>query len=87
MASKMSAAIDSNKRKISISMAESSDYKLPLECEFCEANVSFVNGFTREVGDNIIAVSPYFRLKTGNNHGSECKYNVEGQVKVIVRRV
>jgi hypothetical protein len=85
MASKMPAAIDSNKRKITISMAESSDYESPLECEFCDAKVSFVNGFTREVGDKIISVNPYFRLKTSNTHGSECKYNVEGQVRVIVR--
>lgn len=85
MASKMHAAIDSNKIKINISMAESSDYESPLECEFCDAKVSFVNGFTREVGDKIISVNPYFRLKTRNTHGSECKYNVEGQVKLIVR--
>ncbi|NIC06556.1 hypothetical protein [Billgrantia bachuensis] len=85
MASKMPVAIDSTRRKITISMAECSDYESPLECEFCDAKVSFVNGFTREVGDNIISVNPYFRLKTSNTHGSECKYNVEGQVKVIVR--
>src|SRR5690554_415666 len=85
MASKMPVAIDSTKRKITISMAERSHYESPLECEFCDAKVSFVNGFTREVGDNIISVNPYFRLKTSNTHGSECKYNVEGQVKVIVR--
>ncbi|WP_018918090.1 hypothetical protein [Vreelandella zhanjiangensis] len=85
MASKMPAAIDSNKRRITISMAENSDYESTLECEFCDAKVIFVNGFTREEGDKIISVNPYFRLKASNTHGSECKYNVEGQVKLIVR--
>jgi hypothetical protein len=85
MASKMSAAIDINKRKVTISMAEKSDYELPLECEFCGAKVSFVNSFTREVGDNIITVSPFFRLKTRYNHDSGCKYNIQSQVEIIAR--
>ena len=62
MASKMSTAKDSNNKNITISMAENSDYSSPLECEFCEAKVSFVNGFTREVGDKTVSVSPFFRL-------------------------
>lgn len=85
MAPKMPAAIDDKNNKITISMAENSDYKAPLKCEFCDAQVSFVNGFPREVGDKIISVKPFFRLKASHGHGSACKYNVEGQIKVIVR--
>ena len=85
MASKMPTAKDSYNRRITISLAENSDYLSPLECEFCEAKVSFVNGFTREVGDKIVSVSPFFRLKSGSFHDSECNYNIEGQVKIIVR--
>ncbi|REC93589.1 hypothetical protein [Kushneria indalinina] len=85
MASKMPAAIDSKSKEVTISIAERLDYTSPLECEFCNAKVSFVNGFTREVGDNIVFVNPYFRLKTGNAHGPECRYNIKGQVKIIAR--
>jgi hypothetical protein len=85
MASKMPAAIDSGNNKVTISMAENLDYKKPLECEFCDVLVSFVNGFSREVGDKVVSVTPYFRLKTNRSHGPECKYNLQGQMKVIVR--
>lgn len=85
MASKMPAAVDDSNRSITVSVAESSDYTPPLKCEFCDAQVSFVNGFTREVGDSIVYVNPFFRLRTGYVHGPACKYNVEGQLKVIAR--
>ena len=81
----MSSAIDNSNQKITISMAESSDYENPLCCEFCDALVGFVNGYPREVGEKIIFVNPFFRLKKGYIHSSECQYNIKGQIKIIVR--
>ena len=86
MASKMSAAIDANNKKVTISLAENSNFAKPLKCEFCDAQVRFVNGFTRQVGEKIVPVSSYFGLSANFHHGPDCRYNVHGQVKIIVRQ-
>lgn len=87
MAAKMKFALDAMNRRISLSMAEEKQYKAPLTCEFCEALVSFVNGYPRTLGDDIIFVESYFRLKNrDSNHGTDCRYNVEKQIKTIVSR-
>lgn len=85
MASKMSAAVDDDSNKITISIAESLNYKKPLRCEFCDAQVNFVNGYPRELGEKIIYVKSFFRLKSGFKHNIACEYNIEGQIKVIAR--
>ena len=85
MASKMPAAHDANDTRITISMAEQQQYHKPLQCEYCEALVLFVNAFTRQVGEDIVAVEPFFRLHNGYKHSTTCRYNVYGQVTVIAK--
>lgn len=85
MASKMPAARDASSVLIDIPAAQQSKYVKPLRCEFCEAHVSFVNGFTRTLGEDIVAVDPFFRLIKGQPHSDSCNYNVRGQVSIIAR--
>lgn len=85
MASKMPAAQDAKNVRITIGMAEQQQYQKPLQCEFCEASVSFINAFTRQVGDDIVAVEPFFRLHNGHKHSPTCRYNVLGQITVIAK--
>lgn len=84
MASKMSAARDANNARITISMAEQQHYN-NLCCEFCEATILFVNSFTRQVGEDIVAVEPFFRLHGGHKHSETCQYNVLSQISVIAK--
>lgn len=81
----MPAARDANNTRITISMAEEGQYEKSLKCEFCDAPVGFVNAFTRNVGEDIVAVEPFFRLHNGHKHGSTCRYNVHGQITVIAK--
>lgn len=83
MASKMQSARDGTNNPVTIAMAELQEFAEPLKCEFCDASVGFVNAFTRHVGEDIIAVQPYFRLKKGNKHSLQCRYEVHGQVTII----
>ncbi|HEX5487091.1 MAG TPA: hypothetical protein VFX23_13970 [Limnobacter sp.] len=85
MASKMPAARDANNNRITISMAEQRQYQKPLICEFCDTSVGFVNAFTRNVGEDIVAIDPYFRLSKEHKHSATCRYNVQGQVTVIAQ--
>jgi hypothetical protein len=87
MASKMPASLDANNTRITISMAEQGKCQKPLKCEdeFCNAPVEFVNGYSRTVGDSIVAVDPFFRLGKEYRHSEDCQYNVYGQVTIIAR--
>lgn len=85
MASKMSSARDASNALIDIGVAQQNKYGKPLQCEYCNAQVSFVNGFTRTVGDDIVAVEPFFRLNKGQIHSDSCNHNVHGQVAIIAR--
>lgn len=85
MASKMPAARDVTNKPITITDAEHLLYQKPLKCEFCDAKVTFVNGHTRNVGDDIVSVDPFFRLVNNNSHSGNCKYNISGQISVIAR--
>jgi hypothetical protein len=86
MASKMPTAHDVTQQLISIDMAEKAQFTKPLCCVSCEAVVSFVNAYTRQVGEDIIAVEPFFRLNRGQRHSQSCRYNVHGQIAVIARK-
>jgi hypothetical protein len=66
-------------------LAEKKQYSEPLCCEFCSAPVSFVNAFTRTIGEDVVAVDPFFRLYKGHTHGDDCRYNVAGQIAIIAR--
>jgi hypothetical protein len=85
MASKMTAAHDARQQLISITMAEKDQFTKPLYCAYCEAEVCFVKAHTRQVGDDIVAVEPFFRLNSGQKHSQSCHYNVHGQIAVIAR--
>jgi hypothetical protein len=85
MASKMPAARDAGNVLIGIPAAQQNKYIKPLRCEFCEAHVSFVNGFTRTLGEDVVVVDPFFRLIKGQLHSDSCTYNVRGQVSIIAR--
>jgi hypothetical protein len=80
MASKMPTANDASQRLISMAMAEKDQFTKPLCCESCEAGRSFVNAFTCQEGENIIALEPFFRLNRGQMHSQSCRYNVHGQI-------
>lgn len=86
MASKMPFALDNKNTRISIEMAESSDFEAPLHCEYCKASVSFVNAYPREVGDTTVLVEAFFRLKGGYVHGDDCQYNLKGRIKIVARQ-
>lgn len=85
MASKMPAARDADGHLITIELAELKQYQKPLRCEFCDAPVSFVNGYTRLVGEDIVAVAPFFRLLKSYKHREGCDYDITGQIAVIAR--
>lgn len=85
MASKMPAARDANGQIITIELAERKQCTKPLRCKFCDAPVSFVNGFTRTVGEDVVAVEPFFRLLKGHKHRVGCDYDITGQIAIIAR--
>lgn len=86
MASKMLNAKDADARCITLGMGEQQQYRKPLHCEFCEAAVTFVNGFFRNIGEDCVFVGPQFRLCPGQKHAPTCAYNVNGQISVIARK-
>lgn len=66
-----------------------SDYKkgyTPLKCFYCNADISYVSSHERDMGERKVIVSPYFRLKNGQVHGTGCKYTVDGEILDIVAR-
>lgn len=86
MASKMLNAKDADERCITLGMGEQQQYRKPLRCEFCEAAVTFVNGFFRNIGEDRVAVDPYFRLFPEQKHAITCAHNVYGQISVIAKK-
>lgn len=86
MASKMSVAKDANRTSISLAMGEQQQYQKPLRCEFCEAAVTFVNGFFRNIGEDRVYVEPYFRLCPEQKHALDCAHNVHGQISIIAKK-
>lgn len=55
------------------------EYK-ELKCYYCNADISFVNSYERDLGERKITISQYFRLKRGKKHEKGCKYTVDGAV-------
>lgn len=51
-----------------------------LKCYHCDAKVSFVNSYERDLGERKIIVQKYFRLKAGEKHEQGCKYTVDGAI-------
>lgn len=86
MASKMLAALDEKDSLITVSMAEQGKYSDLLKCEFCNIPVEFVKAFTRKMGEDTIAVKPFFRRKRKQDHSETCRYNIPGQIKIIAEK-
>lgn len=86
MGAKMMNARDADARCITLAMGEQQQYSKPLRCEFCEAGVDFVNSFFRSIGDDRVAVGPYFRLSRGKVHGAGCPHSVRDQISIIARK-
>lgn len=51
-----------------------------LKCYYCNADVSFVNSYERDLGKRKVIVQKYFRLKGGQEHEKGCKYTVDGAI-------
>ena len=86
MASKMSRGRDRTNALIDLKAAQQKKYTDPLRCEFCEALISFIKAFTRNVGEDIVPVEPHFRLIKFQAHSVSCRYNVHGQITIIARK-
>lgn len=54
-----------------------------LKCYYCNADVSFVNSYEKNLGERKIIVQRYFRLKSGQEHEKGCRYTVDGAVSNI----
>lgn len=54
-----------------------------LKCYYCNADVSFVNSYEKNLGERKIIVQRYFRLKSGQEHEKGCRYTVDGVVSNI----
>lgn len=51
-----------------------------LKCCYCNADMSFVNSYERNLGERKIIIQKYFRLKRGEEHEKECRYTVDGAI-------
>ncbi|SDX04591.1 hypothetical protein SAMN05444064_110193 [Pseudomonas syringae] len=49
----------------------------------CVAKLTFVKSHNRQLADKTITVKASFRLKPKEVHAADCKYNLEGQLKVM----
>ncbi|RML46211.1 hypothetical protein ALQ97_101464 [Pseudomonas savastanoi pv. glycinea] len=63
---------------------ESSPVGIPIcASSECAAKLTFVKSHLRQLADKSITVKPSFRLKLKEVHAADCKYNLEGQLKVM----
>lgn len=81
----MSLAVDASGKEITIAIAQQGVFAKPLKCKYCTAPVSFVDAQTKQVGEDPVIVRPYFRRKNKQLHDDGCRFNVVGQLTVIVR--
>lgn len=54
-----------------------------LKCCYCNADIIFVNSYEKNLGERIIVVQKYFRLKSGEEHEQGCKYTIDGAISNI----
>ena len=54
-------------------------------CKYCGTQITYVNGYIREVGECDVHVSAYFRLMNSkiNPHAGGCRYITENEIKDI----
>lgn len=72
-----------NGKIISINDYNRNKMSKDLQCRYCNASLSYVGEFTRDLGDRRITVSNHFRLKKGNEHDEGCINTVDGSLKNI----
>jgi hypothetical protein len=66
----------------------SEDMRGELFCPKCGIELTYVNGYKKEINDKICYVPPYFRLKKkdkDDDHKPGCKYNTVGQLKIFAK--
>lgn len=51
----------------------------------CNAQMSFNPRHERRLETKTIVVEPYFKLKKGQDHSTDCPYNIQGSVDIIAR--
>lgn len=51
----------------------------------CGAQLSFVSRHKRRYSKKTIEIAPCFRLKKNEEHDLSCKYNIDGQLKIIAK--
>lgn len=85
MAAKLTQARDSKNSLITLAMAEQGNFSGSLKCDVCSVEVEFIRRYPRNVGDNIVQVKSFFRLKKHKMHAVDCPHDVLGQVKIIAR--
>lgn len=54
-----------------------------LKCEKCNASVSFVHAYYKEINGRRLEVKKHFRLAQNSSHEKDCRYNFERQIKDI----
>ncbi len=72
-----------NGQEIKISDYNPSKVYGNLKCCYCNADISFVNSYERDLGERKIVVQKYFRLKSGKEHEQGCKYTIDGAISNI----
>ena len=69
-----------NGQEIKISEYDVNKVYGKLKCYYCDADISFVNSYERDLGERKIIIQKYFRLKREEEHEKGCKYTVDGAI-------
>lgn len=79
------AKIDSGERVTALKYEAVPSGKIHCPSVGCDAELSFVRRHNRKYQSKTIEIAPCFRLKRYNLHADGCKYNLEGQLDLIVK--
>ncbi|MFB6467422.1 hypothetical protein ACE38V_11495 [Cytobacillus sp. Hz8] len=73
--------------KITVDEARERGIKKDLQCisKCCRVELSYVGPYKRKYSDKVVIVRDYFKLASNKQHDENCKFNTEGQVKIIAR--
>ena len=69
-----------NGKELKITQYDTNKVYGNMKCYYCNADVSFVNSYERDLGEKKVIVQKFFRLKSGERHEQGCKYTVDGAV-------
>lgn len=76
-----------NGRRIDINQYDPERSGKELKCYYCNADVTFVNTYEKEINGSIVIVQRHFRLKPKKNHETGCRYTVDGELLDIYARL